>query len=351
MLVATYDDQDRLLTYDGNTYTYTDNGELLTKTNGADVTSYDYDVLGNLLSVTKSDGTLIEYLIDPRGRRVGKKVNGTLIKGWLYIDKLNPIAELDAAGNIVSRFIYADRSNIPSYMVKSGVTYRIISNHLGSPIKIIDTATGVIAQEMSYDAWGNVLMDTSPDFQPFGFAGGIYDGDTGLIRFGFRDYDALSGRWTSKDPIGHYGGLNTYGYVSNNPVMFVDSMGLRVSYCQRPIGDYSGENGSGIPVYNHQFMCVTLIDGTVRCDSTSEDEAADWNPFSGDLPGVPSLPERDNENIAECEDIDGDEDRCMEDCILNQWERPRPIYAIGPMGTDCQEYSSDLRDTCERQCN
>lgn len=126
------------------TYTYTDNGELLTKTNGADVTTYDYDVLGNLLAVTNPDGTLIEYLIDPRGRRVGKKINGTLIKGWLYKDKLNPIAELDAAGNITARFIYGDRGNIPSYMVKDGVTYRIISNHLGSPIKIIDTATEYI---------------------------------------------------------------------------------------------------------------------------------------------------------------------------------------------------------------
>jgi YD repeat-containing protein len=99
--IATYDDQDRLLTYDGNIYTYTDNGELLTKTNGVNVTSYNYDVLGNLLSVTQPDGTLIEYLIGPRDRRVGKKINGTLVRGWLYKDKLNPIAELDATGNIV----------------------------------------------------------------------------------------------------------------------------------------------------------------------------------------------------------------------------------------------------------
>jgi len=120
-----------------------------------------------------------------------------------------------------------DRGNIPSYMVKGGVTYRIISNHLGSPAKIIDTATGAIAQEMSYDVWGNVLMDSNPDFQPFAFAGGIYDGDTGLTRFGFRDYDAVSGRWSSKDPIKFGGGdTNLFGYVFNNPIQFVDLSGL-----------------------------------------------------------------------------------------------------------------------------
>ncbi|HET8934091.1 MAG TPA: RHS repeat-associated core domain-containing protein [Polyangiales bacterium] len=47
--------------------------------------------------------------------------------------------------------------------------------------------------------FGVVLNDSNPGFQPFGFAGGLYDADTGLVRFGERDYDALTGRWTKKD--------------------------------------------------------------------------------------------------------------------------------------------------------
>jgi RHS repeat-associated protein len=60
-----------------------------------------------------------------------------------------------------------------------------------------------------------------------GFAGGHYDPDTGLVRFGARDYDPYTGRWTARDPIlfasGH---ANLYGYVGNDPVGRVDPFGL-----------------------------------------------------------------------------------------------------------------------------
>ena len=80
---------------------------------------------------------------------------------------------------------------------------------------------------MSYDSYGNVLSDTNPGFAiPFGFAGGLLDGDTGLIRFGFMDYEPSIGRWTARDPIGLSGGLNVYGYVHNSPAQFVDLFGL-----------------------------------------------------------------------------------------------------------------------------
>jgi RHS repeat-associated protein len=136
----------------------------------------------------------------------------------LYENQLEPVAELDGSGNLVSRFVYCGcgADNIPQYMVKNGVTYRIISDHLGSPRLVVDTSTNTITQRMDYDEFGNVIFDTNPGFQPFGFAGGIYDQHTKLTRFGARDYDAETGRWTAKDPIGFEGrDLNLYGYVFN----------------------------------------------------------------------------------------------------------------------------------------
>ena len=73
----------------------------------------------------------------------------------------------------------------------------------------------------------HIIFDTNPGFQPFGFAGGIYDYHTKLIRFGFRDYDAETGRWTAKDPILFAGGdANLYGYVFGDPINWIDPWGL-----------------------------------------------------------------------------------------------------------------------------
>ena len=112
-------------------------------------------------------------------------------------------------------------------MIKGGSTYRIISDHLGSPRLVVNATHGTIAQRIDYDVWGNITQDTHPGFQPFGFAGGIYDQHTQLTRFGARDYDAETARWTAKDPIGFGGGdANLYGYVLNNPINFIDPDGL-----------------------------------------------------------------------------------------------------------------------------
>jgi RHS repeat-associated protein len=118
---------------------------------------------------------------------------------------------------------------MPQYMLKGGVTYRILADHLGSPRLVVDSATGVVMQRMDYDEFGNVTLDTNPGFQPFGFAGGIYDRDTGLVRHGARDYDPETGQWTAKDPIKFRGGdSNLYGYVFNDPINEIDPDGLMV---------------------------------------------------------------------------------------------------------------------------
>ena len=92
---------------------------------------------------------------------------------------------------------------------------------------MVDTQTGSIVQEMDYAVWGAVTKDTNPGFQPFGFAGGLYEPETGLVRFGARDYDPYTGRWMPKDPIGFAGGDgNLYGYVLNDPIGFFDPSGL-----------------------------------------------------------------------------------------------------------------------------
>jgi RHS repeat-associated protein len=55
----------------------------------------------------------------------------------------------------------------------------------------------------------------------------LYDPDTGLVRFGARDYDAEVGRWTGKDPILFRGGeTSLYVYVGGDPINSLDPTGL-----------------------------------------------------------------------------------------------------------------------------
>lgn len=225
--VAHYDDQDRLLNYEGRIYSYNDDGQLATIVDGMDTTTFDYDPFGNLNYVGLPGGNQISYKSDGANRRVAKYLNGTKVKGFLYQDSLNPIAELDASDNLISTFVYGTRAHVPDYMIKNGIKYRLVSDQVGSVRLVVNTNTGDIAQRLDYDEFGQVLSDTNPGFQPFGFAGGLYDQDTKLVRFGARDYDPSVGRWTAKDPIIFHGGdTNLYAYAHSDPVNFIDPTGL-----------------------------------------------------------------------------------------------------------------------------
>ena len=172
------------------------------------------------------DGTAIGYLIDAQNRRVGKTVNDTLVRAWLYQGQLTPVAELDGSGNVVSRFVYATGVNVPDYMIRGDSTYRLIRDHLGSVRVVVNAASGSVAQRLSYDEFGIETENTNANWQPFGYAGGLTDGHTGLTRFGARDYDPQVGRWTAKDPIGFAGGSSSvYTYAYNDPVNYVDAEG------------------------------------------------------------------------------------------------------------------------------
>lgn len=174
------------------------------------------------------------------------------MQAWLYRDQLNPIAELDSNGTVVSLFVYGTRPNVPDYLLKGDTTYRLITDPVGSVRLVVNTSTGAVVQSLDYDEWGNVTANTNPDFQPFGFAGGLYDDSTMLYLFGARDFDPAVGRWLAKDQSGFSGGsANLYTYTGNDPVNWNDPTGL----CQIEIA-FKGAFFPRDPI-KHGFILTT----------------------------------------------------------------------------------------------
>ncbi len=220
-----YTIEDQLEQVGDTIYAYDEDGYLASKVTPLGTTHYSYGTLGELHSVVTQEVT-IEYLHNAHNQRVAKKVNGVITEKYLWADLTTLLAVYDGSDNLVQRFEYADQ-RMPYKMTYNGQKHYMHYDQVGT-LKAVSSEDGTIIKIIEYDTFGNVLSDSNETFKvPFGFAGGLYDTDTKLTRFGYRDYDAQTGKWTAKDPIGFSGGdTNLYGYVLGDPVNFVDPEGL-----------------------------------------------------------------------------------------------------------------------------
>jgi RHS repeat-associated protein len=227
-----YDSEDRLIKKGDVSYSYSAHGDLSSRTNNVtgEVTRYTYGIFDNLRSVKLGNGKVIDYKSDVSGHRVFKSIDGVVQKKFVYDNDGLLVGELNPDNSLRSIFFYLTQSHSPDGMLKDGVEYKFIKDHLGSIRFVVDANTGAVEQSLEYDEFGVVIQEMGAGFQPFGFAGGVYDADTKLVRFGVRDYDPEVGRWTSKDPILFEGGdTNLFGYVNNDPINFIDPSGLRIN--------------------------------------------------------------------------------------------------------------------------
>ena len=219
----TLDDQTEV--YGDNTYTYDEDGQLVTKQDSSGTTTYTYNTYGALTDVTLKDGTTIKYHLNPLNQRVAKEVNGVITEKYLWRDLTTLLAVYDKDDNLIQRYNYADE-RVPTSLTQDNQTYYLHYDQVGT-LRVVTDADHNIIKEITYDTYGNILQDTNPDFKiPFGFAGGLSDRDTNLVHFGYREYDPYTAKWTTKDPIDFSGGdTNLYGYVLNDPVNLIDPEG------------------------------------------------------------------------------------------------------------------------------
>jgi len=362
---ATYRDDDSLATYGGTTYTVDANGTLeRLQDTGRDL-SFDYDAFGNLVSVvgtivetTGTVGLNIGYAHDAFDRRIARTDGSRSF--YIYRDSLRIAGELDRDEQLIRHYVYGHVPHVPAYAhvpattASNGTpiparTVALISDVRGSVRFAIDVDLalagdpGAFLQAIEYSPFGVETSRTGvePWFQPLGFAGGLTDRDTGFVRFGARDYDPVTGRWTARDPILFGGGdTNLYGYVVQDPVNRVDPNGLASALCTGPEGndwicwtDYLAADESLIV----QWHCVQIPAGAPNYSPRSFDT------FRGPFQDR-SVPDSDFTCFGAEGGGTSEKARCMEACRQRKVERIEAQLELCPEGTH------DLEAICDFQC-
>ncbi len=177
--------------------------------------SYQYNALRQRVSKTLADGSVTQYVYG---------LDGLLL------------AELDGLNNVIKEYIYLSGKLLAVRDFSAGFEqlYYAHTDHLGMP-RLLTNASGQTVWSGDFDPFGKVVaIDEDVDGDTFNvslnirFPGQYHDAETGLYYNWNRYYDPEIGQYTSSDPIGIAGGLNTYAYVGGNPVGYIDPYGLRV---------------------------------------------------------------------------------------------------------------------------
>ncbi len=163
------------------------------------------------------------FLFDPAGRLVGdyQENQATPQTGdWLLKQETVWFGDIPVA--VIKQASPTDPIQV----------YTIHAGHLNTPRVIVDSTNTPVWLWSDNRAFGNTLPDEDPDGDSqlfeynLRFAGQYFDSETNLHYNYFRDYDSETGRYISSDPIGLAGGLNTYGYALQNPLLYTDPYGL-----------------------------------------------------------------------------------------------------------------------------
>ncbi|MEN6318468.1 MAG: RHS repeat-associated core domain-containing protein [Syntrophaceae bacterium] len=157
------------------------------------------------------------------GRRIAKSVNNFVT--WYVYDGNAILAAYDSSGTITARYAHGLNIDKPLAVRQGSITSFYHADGLGSIVALTNMA-GSVVQTYGYDSFGNITPSGGIN-QPYTYTAREYDTETGLCFYRARYYDPKVGRFITKDPISFSGGdVNLYSYVSNDPVNWIDPLGL-----------------------------------------------------------------------------------------------------------------------------
>jgi RHS repeat-associated protein len=221
---ASYDGRDAIQSAGVQSYAVSPDGFISARISGGDTTHFTYNGFGQLVAASSPTLGALAYVYDVDGRLVAKSRGGSIVHAYSYGSGRLPLAEVAPDGTVMTRFVYANGPS-PAYMIRGASTYRLVTDERGSVRFVVNVSDGSIAQAIEYDSFGAVTSNSAPGFQPFGYAGGLYDEDLGLTRLGLREYDGATGRWITPDSKMFEGGVNLYVYSADDPVNLGDVSG------------------------------------------------------------------------------------------------------------------------------
>lgn len=243
----------RLTNVGATARTYDANGN--TQTIGTAKT-YVYNDMNRMSQVKSGTTTLMNYLYNGRGEQVRKYI-GTTNTYSLYDEVGRWLGDYDNAGTPTQQVIWMNDLPV-GVLVGAAATQKlhyIEPDALGTPRVVVDPTRGTNGTAVwNWDLHGEAFGTTAPNQNPDGdasqfvfnmrFPGQRYDSVSGMNYNMRRDYEPGTGRYVESDPIGLYGDIALYSYVTNRPLTYVDSDG------QEPIpAGCDGANG------------ITLCDG------------------------------------------------------------------------------------------
>ena len=227
---ASYDDDNRLLTVNGQTVTHDADGNMtygpiagsagvsptfnnLTYNSRNQLTiaagvSYNYDAEGRRRSFTDATGTTRE-VIDPSGKLLIRILPSGAKTYYVY--GLGLLYEADEAD--------------------ATKTYHF--DQVGSAIARTDD-TGKVIGRAEYSAYGLITMKEGDMATPFLYNGqaGVQTDANGLLNMRARYYSPYLMRFLNADPIGFSGGSNWFAYADGNPISLSDPFGLCATQAQ-----------------------------------------------------------------------------------------------------------------------
>jgi RHS repeat-associated protein len=211
-------------------YGYDLNGNRISKVTVSATHNYVYDRENRLITVTDgSASTLFEAVYDYRTRRMSKVEDGST-KYFVYDGGTN-VQELDGTRTLTKQLVRGTGmgGGIGSVLYNEDVAGSnpeyFVYNAIGSTVALTDS-TGVITDTKLYEAFGGVVQSTGTSSENRGFCTKEKDSSIDLVNFGFRYFDENLGRFTTRDPAGYPDGPNNYLYCHNNPINFIDPLGL-----------------------------------------------------------------------------------------------------------------------------